>query len=79
MKKKAIVWMQYYCKNEKYCGAFFTWHDLAGWRSPQTWRYCHECEAKGYPVIRVKPVSEEKREKGRQLLLSLKSKKEAAS
>lgn len=43
--------MQYLCKNTG-CGRIFIEKDLYGRMTPETFRYCLECETFGFPVIR---------------------------
>ena len=58
MKEKTF--MQYFCKNPE-CGAIFIAEDLCNRKKPETWRYCPDCEAKGFPVIRQDPDLEKNR------------------
>lgn len=43
--------MYHYCKNPK-CGKAFIAEDFHRRMTPQGGRYCDECEAIGFPVIR---------------------------
>ncbi len=52
------TYMQYICKNPA-CARIFLWLDLGRWPSPQTWRYCDECEDEGLATIREKPKSKD--------------------
>lgn len=49
-----MVYMQYVCKNPS-CDAIFIAQDLYGRATPERWRYCPVCEAKGFPVIKNDP------------------------
>ena len=51
------IYIQYICKNSK-CDNIFLAEDIGNWSEPQKWRYCPECEAKGFEVIRKKPITE---------------------
>lgn len=46
---KEKIYMQYFCKT---CGKIFIAEDLYRRITPETFRSCPECEAKGAPVIR---------------------------
>lgn len=48
---KEKIFMQYFCKNPN-CNNIFIAEDLYGRKTPETFRYCPECEANGFPVIR---------------------------
>lgn len=43
--------MQYICKNPE-CDCMFIAEDLYGRKTPETFRYCPECEKKGFTQIR---------------------------
>ena len=43
--------MQSICKNPD-CGRIFIAEDLYERKTPEKYRYCAECEAKGLPIIR---------------------------
>lgn len=43
--------MQYFCKNPE-CNNIFIAEDLYKRKTPETFRYCPKCEAKGFPKIR---------------------------
>ena len=45
-------YMQYFCKNPN-CGRIFIAEDFYGRMTPETFRYCDECESNGFPVIRA--------------------------
>lgn len=44
-------YIQYICKNPK-CDSIFLAEDLYNRSTPEHWRYCPECEAIGFEVIR---------------------------
>jgi len=44
-------YMQFICKNQN-CGRIFIAEDLYERKTPEKYRYCDECEAKGFPIIR---------------------------
>lgn len=44
-------YMQFICKNQD-CGRMFIAEDLYERKTPEKYRYCAECEANGFPVIR---------------------------
>ena len=61
--------------NRDYCDRGFV--DICPTRatqSEQCWKYCPECEAKGYPKIFKKPIDQSKVERGKKLQARLRNK-----
>jgi hypothetical protein len=68
--------MQYVCKNPQ-CKKMFLAEDVKGCVTPQTWRYCPECESNSFPVIREKPKNLKKKLQGKKIgTKNINSKKE---
>jgi hypothetical protein len=53
-QENSTIYMQYFCKARK-CDNIFIAEDLYGRSTPETWRYCPNCEKKGKPKIRKDP------------------------
>lgn len=55
------LYITHFCKNPK-CNNIFLDKDIYKRNAPQSWRYCLDCEAKGYPVIKKDPNADNKKE-----------------